>query len=127
MARSMLSLQCVLPYGTNHSPRLPTVASMPDPEMQTYQVVERWANETRFALRCGRGKFHVTRALNNLPTTGATLHGARPELGLGILVCPVSGAIFRVIFESINQIDPFHPNDSRRPDPHLREANRHVL
>ena len=79
---------------------------MPEPDMHTYRVVERWADESRIALRCDVGRYHLTRALNALPPAGATLHGTEVHLGFGILLCPTSGAIFRVIFESIDHTDP---------------------
>lgn len=75
--------------------------------MYSYRVVERWAAENRLALRCSRGRYHLTRALNSLPADGISLRGDQPHLGFGILHCEQTGAAFRVIFESIN-----HPNRS---------------
>jgi hypothetical protein len=73
--------------------------------MYKYRVVERWAAENRLALRCSRGRYHLTRALNGLPADGISLHGDQPHLGFGILRCEATGAAFRVIFESINHPD----------------------
>ncbi len=73
--------------------------------MHKYRVVQCDAGERRLALQCGSGRFHVTRALNALPAPGAILNGDKPHLGFGILLCPKSGAVFRVIFESIDNAD----------------------
>ena len=45
----------------------------------------------------------MARALNSLPPVDAVLNGDKPHLGFGILVCTASSAMFRVIFESINE------------------------
>ena len=73
--------------------------------MHVYSVVENWAGESRLGLRCQVGRYHLARALHDLPPPGARLNGARPHLGFGLLVCPKSGAFFRVIFEFINHAD----------------------
>ncbi len=73
--------------------------------MHTYSVVENCAGENRFGLRCQSGRFHLARALQDTPQSGVQLNGARPHLGFGVLVCPTSGAFFRVIFEYINHPD----------------------
>jgi hypothetical protein len=74
--------------------------------MHEYRVVERWPEEGEFALQCSSGRYHVARALNFLPPLHARLHGEKPHLGFTILVCLGSGAIFRLIFESINDAVP---------------------
>ena len=80
--------------------------------MHKYCVVERWPEERQLALRCSVGHYHLTRALGVLPAVDARLEGAKPHLGFGVLKCPVSGAMFRVIFESIgNSQRPLAPND----------------
>ncbi len=68
--------------------------------MHKYRVVECFSEERRLTLRCSRGQYHIVRALSVLPGLDAMLEGARPHLGFGLLSCPKSGAIFRVIFES---------------------------
>lgn len=68
--------------------------------MHKYRVVEHWPEEKRLTLRCSRGHYHIARVLSGLPVVDATLDGARPHLGFGILNCSKSGASFRVIFES---------------------------
>jgi hypothetical protein len=73
--------------------------------MHTYNVVESWARKSRLGLRCQVGRYHLARALHGSPSTGMRLNGARPHLGFGVLVCPKSGALFRVIFELINHAD----------------------
>jgi hypothetical protein len=70
--------------------------------MHQYRVVERWTKEDLCALRCGTGRYHVARALKVVPPMEGVLVGDKPRLGFGILRCASSGAIFRVIFESIN-------------------------
>ena len=70
--------------------------------MQKYRVVDIWTPERRLALRCGAGRFHLARSLGVLPNSGAVLNGDSPHLGFGLLLCPRSGTIFRVIFESIS-------------------------
>ena len=70
--------------------------------MQKYRVVDIWTRERRLALRCSAGRFHLARALGVLPNAGAVLDGDSPQLGFGILLCPRSRTIFRVIFESIS-------------------------
>jgi hypothetical protein len=79
--------------------------------MHKYRVWECRPDESRLALKCSQGRYHLTRVLNALPPAGATLTGATPHLGFGILLCPISGTVFRVIFESINLRAPtFDPN-----------------
>ena len=74
--------------------------------MQKYRVVDCRANDFKLALKCSNGRYHLTRGLNVLPPVGSVLHGAKAHLGFGVLVCPASGAVFRVIFESINNPSP---------------------
>jgi hypothetical protein len=74
--------------------------------MHEYRVVERWTEEGLCVLRCASGRYHVARALNFMPAQEAPLNGDKPRLGFSILVCPASGAIFRLIFESINDGEP---------------------
>jgi hypothetical protein len=74
--------------------------------MHKYRVLERWAESGLCALRCSMGRYHVVRALSVTPPASACLSGDRPHLGFGILRCPTSGAIYRVIFESINELQP---------------------
>jgi hypothetical protein len=69
-------------------------------------VIERWAERSRCALLCSNGRYHVARVLNGMPGVSAPLHGDRPHLGFGVLVCGASGMLFRVIFESINEAQP---------------------
>ena len=73
--------------------------------MQSYRVVDHLADPGKLVVRCGQGRYHVARALNAIPPAHVPLVGAQIHLGFGILLCQASGAIFRVIFESIN-----HPN-----------------
>jgi hypothetical protein len=70
--------------------------------MHEYRVVERWTEEGLCVLRCTSGRYHVAQALNFMPPEEAPLHGDKPRLGFSILVCPASGTIFRLIFESVN-------------------------
>ncbi len=79
--------------------------------MHKYRVVQRWAEENRMALRCSEGRCHLTLALRTFPLADALLEGARPHLGFDLLQCPKSGAIFRVIFESIGNSEmPLAPS-----------------
>ena len=43
--------------------------------MHKYRVVERWADESRVALQCHMGRYHVALALNGMPPAAGTLHG----------------------------------------------------
>lgn len=70
--------------------------------MQQYRVVERWVEVKQCVLQCNSGRYHVARVLNVMPPAEAALGGSKPHLGFDILVCAGSGAIFRVIFESID-------------------------
>jgi hypothetical protein len=74
--------------------------------MHEYRVVASWSEEALCALRCNSGRYHLARALNFMPPKEAPLHGDKPRLGFSILVCPGSAAIFRLIFESINNAEP---------------------
>ena len=79
--------------------------------MYKYRVVERWVEQSRLVLRCSKGRYYVARALSLATPPGAVLEGAKPHLGFDLLLCPQSGAIFRVIFESIgNTALPSPPN-----------------
>ena len=92
--------------------------------MHKYRVVECWLDESRLTLQCTRGHFHVVRALSMLPVAGASLEGAKPHLGFGILLCPISGTIFRVIFESIgNPTKPPAPNATAGTENKLHSAS----
>ena len=70
--------------------------------MQKYRVVDIWTQERRLALRCSAGRFHLARSLGVLPNSGDMLDGDNAHLGFSLLICPKSGTIFRVIFESIS-------------------------
>lgn len=74
--------------------------------MYEYRVVERWADQGLCALQCNLGRYHLARALHFMPPEDVPLSGDKPRLGFGILQCTASGAIFRVIFESINDAQP---------------------
>lgn len=73
--------------------------------MHSYRVVESCVDGSRLALHCHMGRYHVVRTLNEMPVQGVVLKGDRPHLGFGILLCASSGAVLRVIFESINDTD----------------------
>jgi len=100
--------------------------------MHKYCVVERWAAESLLTLQCGAGHYHLTRALRLLPETETRLEGDRPQLGFGLLRCPVSGVVFRVIFESIGHAErplppPAMPGAAHRPQgarAHRNERDR---
>ena len=72
--------------------------------VQKYRVVAVWAESHRLVLRCGAGRYHQIRALGLLPKEDETLHGDSPHLGFGILLSTKPGAMFRVIFESTDQV-----------------------
>jgi hypothetical protein len=71
--------------------------------MHQYRVVERWDDDKRCVFQCSNGRYHVARALHLMPPVQAPLRGEKPRLGFGILLCAATGAIFRVIFESVNE------------------------
>ena len=83
--------------------------------MHQYRVVGRLEGSNRWALKCSNGRFHLARALNGAPASGTLLRGDKPHLGFGILLCAMSGAIFRVIFESINDPAPAGRLDVSHP------------
>ncbi len=66
--------------------------------MHRYRVVEMCSETGLCWFRCSSGRFHVARALDSMPPEKALLHGFKPGFGLRILVCPSSGAVFRMIF-----------------------------
>jgi len=76
--------------------------------MYKYRVVERRAEESRITLRCRRGQYHIARALGVLPLAEAALESDKPHLGFGLLLCPQSGTVYRVMFESIGHTT-MHP------------------
>ena len=73
--------------------------------MHKYRVVDLLANENRVEFRCQSGRHHFARALGVLPPANALLHGDKPHLGFGVLMCPQFNSMFRMIFESVNQIE----------------------
>lgn len=75
--------------------------------MHHYRVIERWADESRVALQCHLGRYHVALALNGMPAAAGTLHGQKPYPGFVVLLGTGSGTMFRMIFESINQAELF--------------------
>lgn len=81
--------------------------------MYHYRRVEARMDGMRCTLRCNRGRYHIARALNALPPADVPLRGDTPHLGFGMLVCLKSGAVYRVIFESIN--DAQMAPDPERP------------
>ncbi len=95
--------------------------------MHRYRVVECSADEHRLGLRCSQGSYHEARALNALPPAGAALHGTRPQLGFGILICHATGAIYRVIFDLINAGAPqTGPGPRALAKPKPRAADRGI-
>jgi len=91
--------------------------------MHSYRVVDRWEEENRLALRCSAGQYHLARALKSLPQAGAKLDGDRPQLGFGILQCAQSGALFRVIFESVGDTAVSAVQQSWSRPPHRPQGN----
>jgi hypothetical protein len=71
--------------------------------MHQYRMIESWADRKRCLLRCSNDRYHVARALHQLPLANMLLRGEKPHLGFGILLCVATGSIYRVIFESINE------------------------
>lgn len=74
--------------------------------MHKYRVVELHADKGLCALQCGQGRHHLIRALGRAPGLDTRLVGDKPHLGFGILRCTATGAMFRVIFEAINERPP---------------------
>jgi hypothetical protein len=74
--------------------------------MHKYRVVQRWTESGLCVLKCSLGRYHVARALSVRPPARSCLGGDKPHLGFGILQCVETGAIYRVIFESINEVQP---------------------
>lgn len=69
--------------------------------MYKYRVVNGDVDANRVVLQDYRGQTYLVRPLSLAPPHGARLEGARPHLGFGILVCSLSGQVYRVIFEEI--------------------------
>jgi hypothetical protein len=74
--------------------------------MHKYRVVELYAEKGLCALQCSLGRYHLIRALGHMPGMGLRLVGDKPHLGFGILRCAETGAMFRVMFETINERPP---------------------
>jgi hypothetical protein len=70
--------------------------------MHEYRVIDSTTDKKRCVLKCHTGRYHVARMLNFMPPAETSLRGHKPHLGFDILLCAASGAVFRVIFESIN-------------------------
>ena len=68
--------------------------------MVEFCVTQDEDGDDRLLLQDNAGQFYRVRALGLTPPVGARLHGARPRLGFGLLMCSVSGQMFRVIYES---------------------------
>jgi hypothetical protein len=93
--------------------------------MHRYRVVERWPDGSRLGLQCQMGRYHLVQALGGMPAVEAMLNGDKPQLGSGMLSCTLSGRIFRVVFESINQAGvTAAPNWMAAAAPALRAASR---
>lgn len=79
--------------------------------MHKYRVVERWVDDSRVALQCQMGRYHVALALNGMPPAAGSLHGQKPHPGFVVLLCTMSGTMsgmmFRMIFELIDQAELF--------------------
>ena len=92
--------------------------------MHNYRVVERWVVDSRVALQCHMGRYHVALALNGMPPAAGTLHGQKPHSGFIVLLCTISGAMFRMIFESINQAELFSGSNGFQSTPLLSRLAR---
>ncbi len=93
--------------------------------MHRYRVVERCDESELCALRCSAGRYHVARSLKAMPPLHATLNGTKPHLGFGLLVCAVSGATFRMIFEAINDSRPLLGHSSTPSQPRVSTWSGH--
>lgn len=95
-----------------------------EPNMHQYRMIERLMDDDRCVFRCNKGRYHVARVLKAIPPTGVPLSGYKPHIGFGILVGMASGAIFRVIFESINESNlAFVPGQAQHLPPSSLRAN----
>lgn len=74
--------------------------------MHRYRVVGLSAEDGKCVIRSSTNRYHLVRSLGRRLGLNMVLLGDPPHLGFGILVCEVSGAIFRVIFDSINDPEP---------------------
>ena len=82
--------------------------------MYKYRVVRGEVDEGLVVLQDYRGQTYLVRPLSLAPPHGAKLDGARPHLGFGILVCSLSGQMYRVIFEEIGGQRVVQPNQQFR-------------
>ena len=68
--------------------------------MFKYRVIQASDHE-HLVLEDTVGQIYLVRALGPPPQIGSRLDGARPHLGFGLLMCNMSGQVYRVMFESI--------------------------
>ena len=96
--------------------------------MHKYRVIEQWADESRLALKCSKGRYYLARALSMAPPpAGVVLEGAKPHLGFDLLLCPTSGAVFRVIFESIGNTELPRPRNAMPGTAHRPQGTSRMV
>lgn len=74
--------------------------------MHRYRVVGLSAEDGKCVIRSSTNRYHLVPSLGRRLGLNMVLLGDPPHLGFGILVCEGSGAIFRVVFDSINGPGP---------------------
>lgn len=130
MVRGAAAL-CTAAHGARETAPIGSAFCLPGVQVHRYHVVELEAEKGMCELQSSTGGYHLARTLGQMPALNAVVHGDRPHLGFGILVCASSGAVFRVIFESINdaRLAPRHsktpsaPPTPTRPGPDTDGSN----
>jgi hypothetical protein len=70
--------------------------------MHRYHVTGIEDDRRCVSLRDSAGRFHVARAMAEMPPVGTNLAGSLPGLGYRVLLCTLTSRVFRMSFERIN-------------------------
>jgi hypothetical protein len=90
-------------------------------------VVIFCAVDSRFVVQDSAGLVHVIRVINRPPAMGARLFGGSPHMGFDVMLCMASDAMYRVVFESINQaLGDASTQLTKQPDQSLLDAGRQI-
>ena len=91
--------------------------------MHEHRMIEHGPKEGLYALRCSSGRYRKVRALSSMPLEEAHLLKAEPGLGFGISVCSTSGAIYRLLFESVNHAEYARATRRMLSQPPVTQSN----
>lgn len=70
--------------------------------MHRYHVTGIHDDHRCVSLRDSGGRFHIARAMAEMPPVGTNLAGSLPGLGYCVLLCTATSQVFRMNFERIN-------------------------